>query len=142
MKESIFAFLGAVGAMIAAAFGGWTGAMTTLCILMAADYITGILVAGVFHKSPKTETGTLDSNVGWMGLTKKFMVLLFVFIANRMDLAVGTSYLKDAVCIAYIINELVSLIENAGLMGVPIPDVLLNAINALKAREAKDNNMA
>lgn len=138
MKETILAALGTIGALIAHAFGGWTSALTTLCILMLADYITGFLVAAIFHKSPKTETGSLDSNIGWKGITKKCMVLLLVFVAHRMDQAIGTAYIKDGVCIAYIINEIVSLIENAGLMGVPVPEILLNAIEALKASKAKD----
>ena len=138
MKETILAALGTVGAIIAHAFGGWSSALTTLCILMCADYVTGILVAAVFHKSPKTENGALDSNIGWRGITKKCMVLLLVFVAHRMDQAIGTTYLKDGVCIAYMVNEIVSLIENAGLMGVPVPEILLNAIEALKASKAKD----
>lgn len=127
--------LSALGAWIAAAFGGWSTAMTTLVILMASDYITGLIVAGLFKASPKTGTGGLSSDVGWRGLSKKLVALLFVYLGSRLDLMMGTQYLKDAVCIAYIINELVSLIENAGLMGVPIPKPLINAIDALKAKE-------
>lgn len=134
MKESIFGFFGLVGAAIATAFGGWGTALTTLVILMAADYITGILIAGLLHKSPKTEQGGLNSNVGFVGLAKKCMILLFVFIAHRLDMAMDTNYLKDAVCIAYILNELLSLIENAGIMGVPIPEVITNAIEVLKGK--------
>lgn len=132
MKEYLATMAGVVGAAIAAAFGGWNSALTTLCILMLADYVTGLIVACVFHNSPKTESGLLDSHACWKGLIKKCMVLLFVLIAARLDLVVGTSYLKDAVCIAYIVSECISLIENAGLMGVPVPDAIKNAIAALK----------
>lgn len=132
MKETIFSAIGIIGAAIAAAFGGWTSAMTTLVIFMGADYITGMAVAVIFKRSPKTESGGAKSDVGWLGLVKKCVIMLFVYIASRLDLIMGTSYLKDAVCIAYIVNELVSLIENAGLMGVPIPDPIMSAIDILK----------
>lgn len=138
MKETICGFIGIIGAWVANLFGGWTAAMTTLGILMLADYITGMVIAGVFHKSPKTETGSLNSNVGFIGLAKKCMILVFVLVAHRIDLAMGTTYLRDAVCIAYIANETISLIENAGIMGVPIPKALQNAIEVLKGRENGD----
>ena len=63
------------------------------------------------------------------------MVMVFVLIANRLDIVMGTSYIRDAVCIAYIVNELVSIIENAGLMGVPVPEVVMNVIDALKQKK-------
>lgn len=138
MKETIFGIVGAVGAAIASAFGGWTSAMATLLILMGIDYITGLMVAALFHNSPKTESGLLDSHIGWKGLAKKCMVLLFVLIAYRLDVVIGTNYIRDAVCIAYIANEVVSIVENAGYMGVPIPTVITNAIDSLKKRDGDD----
>ena len=135
MKETIMTIFGVVGAGVASLFGGWTASMNTLLILMAIDYITGMLVAGLFHNSPKTESGLLDSHAGWKGLAKKCVVLVFVLIANRLDIAVGTTYIRDAVCIAYIANELMSIVENAGLMGVPIPGVITDAIEALKGKK-------
>ena len=138
MKEMVFTILGAVGAAIAAAFGGWTPALTTLVILMCADYVTGFIVAAIFKRSPKSETGGLNSDAGTRGLFKKFVILLFVYIAVRLDGVMQTSYLKDVVCIAYIINELVSLIENAGLMGVPIPAPIVSAIDILKQRSGEE----
>lgn len=138
MKEIVLSIIGAVGAAIAAAFGGWTPALTTLMILMCADYITGFIVAALFRNSPKSETGGLNSDVGARGLAKKCVVILFVYIAVRLDAVMGTTYLKDVVCIAYIVNELVSLIENAGLMGVPIPAPIVSAIDILKQRSSAE----
>lgn len=138
MKETIFGILGAAGAAIAAAFGGWDSALTTLVILMAADYVTGLVVAAFFRNSPKSESGGLSSDAGWKGLARKCVVLLFVYIATRLDLVMGTTYLRDAVCIAYIINELVSLIENAGLMGVPVPAQISAAIDVLKGKDSSE----
>lgn len=137
MKEMVFTFLGAVGAAIAAAFGGWTPALTTLVILMCADYVTGVMIAAIFKKSPKSKLGGVDSAVGFMGLCKKFVILFFVLVAVLLDRIMGTTYLKDVVCIAYIINELVSLIENAGLMGVPIPAPIVSAVDILKQRSGE-----
>lgn len=132
MKTFFCTGIGILGSVIASLFGGWTEAMTTLLIFMGVDYITGLIAAGVFHNSPKTETGTLESRAGFKGLCRKGMILLFVLIGYRLDLAIGTSYIRDAVCIAFIANELISIVENAGLMGLPIPSVVTNAIDILK----------
>ena len=62
------------------------------------------------------------------------MILLFVLIAYRLDLAIGTNYIRDAVIIGFIANELISITENAGLMGIPLPGVLTKAIDVLKKK--------
>lgn len=131
-KNILISIVGIIGSAIASAFGGWTTGLTTLVIFMAIDYITGLIVAGVFHKSTKTETGTLESRAGFKGLCRKGAMLLIVLVAYRLDLAVGTAYIKDAVIIAFIANEAISIIENAGLMGVPMNDTLKNAIDILQ----------
>lgn len=133
-KNILISIVGIIGSAIASAFGGWTTGLTTLVIFMAIDYITGLIVAGVFHKSAKTETGTLESRAGFKGLCRKGAMLLVVLVAYRLDLAVGTTYIKDAVIIAFIANETISIIENAGLMGVQIPDTIKNAIDVLQRK--------
>ena len=140
MKNAICTSIGVVGSFIASLFGGWTASLTTLLIFMMIDYVSGLIVAGVFHNSPKTETGALESRAGFKGLIRKFMILLFVLIGYRLDVAVGTTYIKDAVCIAFIANELLSIVENAGLMGIPIPAVITNAIDILKKKEINEKN--
>lgn len=137
MKNLVCTSIGMVGAAVSTMLGGWSEALTTLLICMVIDYITGLVVAGVFHNSPKTATGALESNAGLKGLFRKAAMLLFVLIGHRLDVAVGTTYIRDAVCIAFIANEVISLVENAGLMGVPIPEVITNAIDVLKNKEAK-----
>lgn len=134
MKSFICTALGAIGAGIAAAFGGWSAALTTLIIFMAIDYISGLILAGVFHRSSKTESGALESKAGWKGLCRKGLTLLIVVVASRLDIMLGTTFVKDAVCIAYICNEALSILENAGLMGVPIPKAVKNAIEILKKK--------
>lgn len=130
--------IGAVGGAIAAAFGGWNSALLALIICMAADYITGVIVALAFHSSPKTDTGGLSSAVGFKGLLRKIAVLLIVVVANQVDILIGTTYVRDAVVIGFCANEIISLLENAGLMGIPIPNVLLRAIDVLKNKGEKE----
>lgn len=137
IKTAVLAAIGTIGGGIAALFGGWTSAMTTLIIFMVIDYATGIIVAGVFHRSGKSKSGALESRAGFKGLCRKGMILLILLVACRLDLMLGTGYIKDCVCIAFVLNETLSIIENAGLMGVPIPQVLIKAIDVLKAKEEK-----
>lgn len=134
MKDIICAGVGVVGAFISSLCGGWDAGMCTLIIFMAIDYASGLIVAGVFKKSKKSETGALESRAGWKGLCRKCMTLLFVLIAYRLDLIIGTKYIRDAVIIAFIANELISITENAGLMGVPLPDIITKAIDVLKKK--------
>lgn len=131
MKNTICAVFGTIGSFIASLFGGWSASLTTLLIFMLIDYVTGLVVAGVFHKSPKTANGGLESKAGLKGLVRKCSVLLLVLVGFRLDLAIGTTYIRDGVCIAFMVNELISIVENAGLMGLPIPAVITNAIEVL-----------
>ena len=132
IKIFILSGVACVGAAIASLFGGWTGAMTTLVILMFIDYVTGIIVAGVFHASPKSSGGALSSAVGFKGICRKFVILLIVVVACRVDLLLETNIIRDATCIGFCANELVSITENAGLMGIPLPRKLVEAIEVLR----------
>ena len=134
MKEGICTGIGIIGSFIASLFGGWDAALITLIAFMGIDYITGLLVAGVFHKSQKTENGSLESLAGWKGLCRKGVSLLIVLVACRLDMVIGSSFIRDATVIAFVANETISIIENAGLMGVPIPSVITSAIEVLKKR--------
>ena len=132
IKIFILSGVACVGAAIASLFGGWTGAMTTLVILMLIDYVTGIIVAGVFHASPKSSGGALSSAAGFKGICRKFVILLIVVVACRVDLLMDTNIIRDATCIGFCANELVSITENAGLMGIPLPRKLVEAIEVLR----------
>ena len=85
-------------------------------IFMGIDYVTGLIVAGVFHNSEKTTNGALESRVGWKGLCRKGVTLLIVLVGCRLDVVMGSNFIRDAVVIAFIVNETISIIENAGLM--------------------------
>lgn len=134
MKETICVVLGMIGSTIASFFGGWNAGLTTLVIFMAIDYLSGLVVAGVFHKSNKSDTGSLESYAGWKGLCRKIYTLVIVLVAYRLDLVIGTSYIRDATVIAFITNETISLVENAGLMGAPLPKVITRAIDILQKK--------
>lgn len=140
MKDTICMVLGLLGSYMAAFFGGWDAALVTLVIFMGVDYITGLLVAGVFHKSSKSETGALESMAGFKGLCRKGMMLLVVLVACRLDLVMGSNFIRDAVVIAFIANEAISIVENAGLMGVPMPAPLVQAVDALKRKSEVDKS--
>ena len=105
---------------------------------MIIDYVSGLLVASVFHQSPITKTGTLESRAGFKGLCRKGMILLFVLIGYRLDLALDVDYIKNAVCIAFMVNELISIVENAGLMGLPVPSVITKAIDVLSQKNESE----
>lgn len=141
MKRVICTVVGMVGGFIASLFGGWSTGLVTLLIFMSIDYLSGLIVAGVFHNSPKTGTGTLESRAGWKGLCRKCMTLLFVLIAYRLDLALGISYIRDSVILGFMTNELISIVENAGLMGLPLPAVITKAIDVLTKKAESDNQI-
>lgn len=138
MKRIVCTTIGAVGSGIAALFGGWDTGLVSLLIFMALDYVSGLVVAGVFHRSNKTDTGSLESKAGWKGLCRKCMTLVFVLVAYRLDLVIGTNYIRDAVIIAFMANELISLVENAGLMGIPLPAVITKAIDILQKKSESE----
>ena len=131
--------IGVIGSTVAALFGGWDAALVTLVIFMGIDYLTGLIVAGVFHNSEKTENGALESRAGWKGLCRKGVTLLVVLVACRLDLVMGSNFIRDAVVIAFIANETISIVENAGLMGVPIPGVVVRAIEILKKQAESED---
>lgn len=138
MKAKILSLIGCAGSVIASLFGGWDAALVTLLIFMGIDYATGLIVAGVFHTSEKTENGALESRAGWKGLCRKGGTLLVVLVACRLDLMMGSNFIRDAVVIAFVANETISIIENAGLMGIPIPAVITRAIEVLKKKSESE----
>lgn len=134
MKETICTFLGMVGSALCWAFGGWDSAIIALLICISVDYISGSLVALVFHNSSKTESGAYNSSYGLKGLCKKGMMLLFVLVAVQTDLILGADYVRDAVCIGFCSNEILSIVENLGLAGVPMPEIVTKALEQLQKK--------
>lgn len=135
MKSNIFmTTIGLLGGFIASLFGGWDAALSTLVIFMGIDYVTGIILAGICRNSCKTRRGALESSIGWIGLCKKGINLLIVLVACRLDMLIGADFIKNATVIAFIANETISIIENAGLIGVPIPSAITKAIEILNQK--------
>ena len=132
MKQMICTALGLAGSMLAAAFGGWDKALIALVICMAVDYASGSIVALVFHNSRKSESGAYNSTYGLKGLCKKGLMLLFVIVAVQVDRLMGSEYVRDAVCIGFCTNEVLSIVENLGLAGVPMPQAVVKALEQLQ----------
>lgn len=132
VKNGVLAALAAVGSWIANSMGGWDASLQVLVALMVADYLTGVLVAAVWHKSSKSSSGTLNSVSGFKGILKKCMILMLVWIGVLLDNATGANYIRMAVILFFIGNEGISLLENLGLMGVPFPEFLKRALEALR----------
>lgn len=135
MSYKMITLIGCLGSAIASLLGGWDESIQTLIIFMAADWFTGgIILPAFLGKSPKSSNGSLESRAGFKGLCRKAMILFYVLIAARLDVLMGTDYLRDAVCIGFAANEALSILENAGLMGIPFPKKLKKAIDVLKTR--------
>ena len=143
MKETICLVIGAIGGFIASLFGGWDSALVTLIIFMAIDFSTGMITAAM-GRSKHTDSGRLSSKAGWIGLAKKCCILMLIIVAVRLDILLNTNYVRDAVCIGFCANEVLSIIENTSLMGIPYPPVLKNAIEVLQKqagrKDDKDDN--
>ena len=133
MKENICTAAGVIGGFFAALLGGWDSALITLVLFMAIDFTTGLIAASM-GKSKHSESGTLNSTAGWVGLAKKFCILLMVVVGVRIDILIGTNYIRDAVCISFCLNELLSIVENTSLMGIPFPPAFKKAIDVLQTK--------
>lgn len=143
MKEKLTALcavIGVIGAGVAEALGGWDNAIITLLVFMAIDFVTGIACALFFRNSSKSENGALSSKECRRGLVKKFGTLLIVVAAHYADLLIGSDYIRNAVVIGFCASELISICENAGLMGILPPgvqNILEKVIDILKKDKDK-----
>lgn len=136
MKENICTIVGVLGGFVAMLLGGWDTALITLVIFMAVDFITGIIGAAL-GKSKHSWTGKLSSKAGWYGLAKKFCTLLIIVVAVRVDILIGTTYVRDATCIGFCLNELLSIVENTSLIGIPYPEAIKKGIEVLQKKTGK-----
>ena len=134
MQKRILALLAAAGGVVIQALGGWDGALQGLVAFMAADYVTGLVVAGVFRRSGKTEGGGLESRAGFLGLVRKGGILLLVFLGTLLDSLPGGGFVRPAVCCFFMANEGLSILENLGLMGVPYPRFLRDMLESLREK--------
>lgn len=138
VKNVLAVYIGIFGVFITDMLGGWDKSLQTLLIFMLVDLVSGWYLAVILKKSPKTESGGLSSSIGWKGLFKKIFELILVGLMYSLDLLFGTEYIREGTIIAYCFIEGVSIIENFGLIGVPIPDIVKKSIDILN-KETKDN---
>lgn len=130
---SVLTACSAAGAVIAKALGGWDESLQVLITFMAVDYVLGIIIALVWKSSPKTEDGSFESNASLKGLFRKGGILAIVYMAVQIDMLAGnSSYIRNTVILFFIANEGFSIIENLGIMGLPMPEVIRNAFAAIK----------
>lgn len=127
MNSILKNILAAVCALCGLLFGDLDGLMIALAALMVMDYISGVLAAITQKK--------LSSEIGANGIAKKVFMLLIVAVANIVDInVIGEGHvLKSVTVIFYIANECISLIENGGRLGVPVPNKLLEVLEQLKS---------
>lgn len=140
MKETVCTAIGLIGSLITSLLGGWDVPMKALVICMIIDYISGLMVAGIFHKSKKSDNGALNSSIGMKGLCKKCMVLFWVIVMAQVGRVTNMEYLRNAVIIGFIANEFISIAENSKLMGIPLPKPIFNAIDVLTERSERNEN--
>lgn len=120
----------ALGAVVGYLFGGWSELLGILLAFVIMDYVTGVLAA--------SKEGTLRSDVGFKRIPKKIMIFVLVAVGHLIDRAVGTNGLfRDATIFFYLANELLSIVENAGRMGLPVPEQIKQAVEVLKGRSEK-----
>ncbi|MVB09512.1 Bacteriophage holin family protein [Caprobacter fermentans] len=131
----------AVGAVLTQALGGWDSSLQTLVGFMAVDYILGVIIALVWKSSQKSKDGSFESAASLKGLFRKGGILAIVYVAVRLDLIVGNSgYIRTAVILFFIANEGFSIIENLGIMGLPMPAAIKNAFAAIKRQAESTKN--
>jgi toxin secretion/phage lysis holin len=123
--------------MVSFAFGIWNETLTFLLVLMAIDYFTGVAA------SIKEGSG-LNSNIGFWGLLKKGLILLVIIITHRLDVLMGSDIVMGGAIFFYLANELLSITENYGRLGLPLPERLKQMVQVLRARagdeEAKESD--
>ena len=129
--------LSAAGSVLAQSLGGWDTMLQVLVTLMAIDYALGVVLALVWKRSNKTADGSFESRASVKGLFRKCGILLCVLIAARLDPLFGSEgYIRGTVILSFLANEGLSVVENLGVMGLPMPQVLKDAFLALRDKES------
>lgn len=138
IKNTVLAICAAIGGFFVEFLGGADGALKTLIIFMAVDYITGLAVAFIFHKSQKTKNGGASSKEGFKGIVKKLCIILLVGLAHEIDVVMGVGYMRATAILFFIGNEGLSVLENVGLMGVKYPEFIKKALEVMRDKGDKD----
>ncbi|MBQ2028075.1 MAG: phage holin family protein [Clostridia bacterium] len=139
MKEKVFQCIAAAVGAVVGFFTGLPPVLLIMLIIMSLDYATGI-ICGLMGKSRKTEHGGLSSKAALEGLLRKLMLLAIVALAYLLDWAVmagaGVEFaaVSSATCLWFIASEGISVVENAADMGVPIPQIIKNALEIMRGK--------
>ena len=137
MKKGVLVSIAAVGSFIARQLGGWDAALTVLVCMMVIDVLTGLAVAAIFKKSPKTEGGKISSATSFKGITKKVVMLVLVGLAVQLDRMMKVDYVRNLVIIFYIGSEGLSILENLVLMDIPFPGFVKKLLEIMKDKGDK-----
>lgn len=129
---------GALGGVIGFLYGEVPSTFYILMWCMLIDYISGIVIAVIFKASPKSSNGALDSRVGLKGLFRKAGIFVAILVCRWIDVMMNTSFVMEAATVAFIVNELISIVENLGIAGVPIPKLMRDALTQLEQQSGKD----
>jgi|SRR5690554_1120114 len=128
MKYIFQTIIATSGTVLTYLYGGWSALLGILLAFVIIDYVTGFLAAG--HE------GKLSSAIGFKGIGRKIGIFALVAVAHLIDQALGNgSFIRDAAIFFYLANELLSIIENAGILDIPVPDIMLRAVEILKGKE-------
>jgi toxin secretion/phage lysis holin len=127
-KQPIALAISIIGSFTSFLFGGWDSLIIILVCLVIIDYITGVIASAL--------EGKLSSQVGFHGIAKKVFIFIIVAVSHLLDLVIGwdNHLLRDMTIFFYLVNEFISIVENASRAGIPIPEFLIKAIEMLKNR--------
>lgn len=136
-RKSMYMLFGFIGGWIIEQMGGWSIPLQVFFWCVVMDSIAGYIVAGVFHNSPKTPNGKLASQAIFKGLVKKFMYICIIILGRQIDLLLSVNYLSNGLTLAFISLDVTSIIENVGLMGIPLPSILKDSLELLNKDKVK-----
>ena len=137
VKQVISLVIGALTTGLFKLIGEPTQDLKILLILMIIDLIVGFTVSAVWHKSSKTKSGKVSSKVMFKGIVKKILTLVLVVVAYQIDILLGYNVIRHVAIIAFIVQEIISIIENIAITGIKAPDIITKALDVLE-RSVKD----
>ena len=139
LKNTALLVAATFGGAVAQLLGGWDALLKALIVCMAVDYVTGV-VAAALGRSKKSKTGRITSKAAVTGIIKKAVILLIVLVAAVLESATGTEFIRDTVILFFIGTEGISIVENAGLLGVPMPAALKKWFEVLRDKGDDDKH--
>ena len=137
VKQVISLVIGALTTGLMKIIGEPTQDLKILLLLMVIDLIVGFTVSAVWHKSSKTKSGKVSSKVMFKGIVKKILTLVLVVVAYQIDILLGYDVIRHIAIIAFIVQEIISIIENISITGIKSPEIITKALDVLE-RSVKD----